>query len=265
MTTSTASTSLNLSSSSEVSLGKRSAVLAYGVTSYAVGVSALVGWILVMLGILEFSGLGMQLTAVGATVFNVLLMVAFGLQHSIMARPKFKEKWTTIIPQAVERSTFVLATGLVLGPVLALWQPASGTVWNVSSPEIRTALIALAVAGWAYLFLASFAINHFELFGLRQVYQYFRGEEVTSVPFKERLMYRFDRHPIMTGALIGLWVTPEMHMDHLLFAILASVYIVIGVYFEERSLRRQWGDTYEDYCKRVGSIVPSFSGAVSKR
>ncbi len=132
-------------------------------------------------------------------------------------------------------------------------------------PALRIGLIAVAVAGWAYLFLASFAINHFELFGLRQVYQYFRGSEVTAVPFKERLMYRFDRHPIMTGALIGMWVTPHMRMDHLLFASMATLYIVIGVYFEERSLRRQWGATYDEYCARVGTIVPSFSRPSSDR
>jgi protein-S-isoprenylcysteine O-methyltransferase Ste14 len=233
--------------------------LGYGVVSYAIGVSALVGWIVIMLGLVEFPGLGMELSVASATAFNLMLMVAFGLQHSIMARPAFKKKWTKLIPPAVERATFVLATGLVLGPVLVLWQPMSDTVWTVNMPILRTGLIALAVAGWAYLFLASFAINHFELFGLRQVYQYFRGNEITPVPFKERLMYRFDRHPIMTGALIGLWATPEMHLDHLLFAIMATLYIVVGVYFEERSLRRQWGATYDDYCKRVGSIVPSFS------
>jgi protein-S-isoprenylcysteine O-methyltransferase Ste14 len=259
MTASSLTNEVQISSSSGASVIKRSAVLAYGVISYGAGVSALVGWILIMLGLVQFPGLGMELSLAAATGFNLLLMVAFGLQHSIMARPAFKKKWTKLIPPAIERSTFVLATGLVLGPVLVLWQPMSNTVWNVSAPGIRWALIGLAVAGWAYLFLASFAINHFELFGLRQVYQYSRGKEITPVPFKERWMYRFDRHPIMTGALIGLWVTPEMHLDHLLFAIMATLYIVIGVYFEERSLRRQWGATYDDYCKRVGSIVPTFS------
>jgi protein-S-isoprenylcysteine O-methyltransferase Ste14 len=259
MTTTTSSEAIHISTSSGASLAARCAVFGYGVVSYTVGVAALVGWILIMLGVVEFPALGMRLTVATATLFNLALMVAFGLQHSIMARPKFKKKWTKLVPPAVERATFVLATGLVLGPVLALWQPMSNTIWSVPSPVLRTALIVIAIAGWAYLFLASFAINHFELFGLRQVWQYFRGEEVTSVPFKERLMYRFDRHPIMTGALIGLWVTPEMQLDHLLFSIMATIYIVIGVYFEERSLRRQWGATYDDYCKRVGSIVPSFS------
>jgi protein-S-isoprenylcysteine O-methyltransferase Ste14 len=246
--------------SSSASFVKRASVFVYGVSSYAVGVAALVAWILYMLGVFEFAGAGIHLAAGAAVLFNLGMMVAFGLQHSIMARPAFKKKWTKLVPHAVERSTFVLATGLILGPMLLLWQPMPTTIWHVSIPVVQTTLVAAALAGWAYLFLASFAINHFELFGLRQVYQYFRGEEVTSVPFKERLMYRFDRHPIMTGALIGMWVTPHMRLDHLLFAATATVYLVIGVYFEERSLRRQWGATYDDYRDRVGSIVPSFSG-----
>ena len=188
MTTTTNPNAIHISTSTGVSLAKRCAVFAYGVVSYGIGVSALVAWILIMLGVVEFPALGMRLTVAAATFFNLALMVAFGLQHSIMARPKFKKKWTKLIPPAVERATFVLATGLVLGPVLALWQPMSNTVWNVPSPTLRIVLIGVAVAGWAYLFLASFAINHFELFGLRQVWQYFKGEPVTSVPFKERLM-----------------------------------------------------------------------------
>jgi len=238
---------------------KRTIVLSYGIVSYAIGVSALVGWILYMLGVLEFTGVGLHLSTAAAALFNLGLMVAFGLQHSIMARPAFKKKWTQLIPPAVERSSFVLATGLVLGPMLVLWQPMPTAIWDVSIPPVRMALWALALAGWAYLFVASFAINHFELFGLRQVYEYFRGEEITPVEFTERWMYRFDRHPIMTGALIGMWITPQMHLDHLMFAAMATVYIVIGVYFEERTLRRNLGATYDDYSERVGSILPSFS------
>jgi protein-S-isoprenylcysteine O-methyltransferase Ste14 len=238
---------------------KRAAVLAYGIGSYAIGVAALVGWILSMLGVVSFTGGPLQLVGATAAIFNLALMVGFGVQHSVMARPRFKEKWTKIIPSEVERSTFVLATGLVLGPVLLLWQPMPTTIWQVQSPMVSYALIGLALAGWAYLFLATFAINHFELFGLRQVYQCFRGEDVTAVPFRERMMYRFDRHPIMTGALMGMWITPHMQLDHLLFAVMATVYVVIGVYFEERSLRRLWGGTYDEYANRVGSIVPTFT------
>jgi protein-S-isoprenylcysteine O-methyltransferase Ste14 len=180
---------------------KRFAVLVYGVGSYGVGVAALVAWIVAMLGFVDFNGLGIQMGTTTGIAFNVAMMVAFGVQHSVMARPAFKEKMSAVIPPAAERSTFVLATGLILGPMVLLWQPLPTVLFEVQLPAARYALLGLALVGWTYLFLATFAINHFELFGLRQVYQYSRGDEVTPVPFKERWMYRFDRHPIMTDAL----------------------------------------------------------------
>ncbi len=237
---------------------KRIAMFAYGVGSYAVGVAALMAWILSMLGLLPFTGGPLQFTGVSAVALNLALMFGFGLQHSIMARPAFKTKWAKLVSPAGERATFVLATGLVLGPLILMWQPMPTTIWNIQSSGLSTALLVASVGGWAYLFLATFAINHFELFGLRQVYQYLTHSPVTPVPFKERWMYRFDRHPIMTGALLGMWLTPHMQLDHLLFAAFASAYIMVGVHFEERSLRRQWGSTYTDYCKRVRSLVPTF-------
>jgi protein-S-isoprenylcysteine O-methyltransferase Ste14 len=243
--------------STESSILNRVTVFAYGVVSYGVGVAALIAWIFMMLGVLPITGGPLATTGAAAVGINLALMVGFGLQHSIMARPAFKRKWTTLIPFAAERSSFILATGLALGSVLLLWQPMDTIIWTVENSIASTAIMSLAVLGWAYLFLASFAINHFELFGLRQVYEHLRGREVTAVPFKERWMYRFDRHPIMTGALIGMWATPLMRVDHLLFASFATVYIMVGVSFEERALRRQWGDTYEKYKARVHSIVPT--------
>ena len=242
---------------SQVAASKRVGVFAYGVVAYACGVAALVAWILVMLGVLPFTGGPFATTGATAVGIDVALMVAFGMQHSIMARPAFKARWTTVIPHAAERSTFVLATGLVLGAVLLLWQPMEATVWSVEDSVASTAIVGVALCGWAYLFVASFAINHFELFGLRQVYEYLRVRDVTPVPFKERWMYRFDRHPIMTGALLGMWAAPHMSVDHLLFASFATVYIAIGVSFEERALLREWGETYAKYRARVPSIVPT--------
>ena len=192
---------------------------------------------------------------------DVLLLVVFALQHSVMARPSFKERWTRLIPAAAECATYVLATGLALAPMLALWQPMPNVVWSIEAPVLRWCVLGMALVGWAYLFAASFAINHFELFGLQQVYQTLRGHPPTEreAPFQERWMYRFDRHPIMTGILIGLWVTPTMTLDHLLFAAGSTLHVWIGVFFEERSLRRQWGRRYEEYRERVGTIVPTFA------
>lgn len=241
------------------------AVFAYGVAAYAIGVAALLAVILIMLGVFEFTGGSLGDLGLGAGLaLDVVLLVAFALQHSVMARPRFKLRWTRIIPAAAERSTYVLATGLFLAPLLALWRPMPAIVWSVEAPILRWSLLGMALTGWAYLFAASFAINHFELFGLQQVWQALRDRPLTQTPFQERWMYRFDRHPIMTGILIGIWATPTMTLDHLLFAAGCTVYVWIGVFFEERTLQRQWGRQYEDYRQRVGSIVPTFASWRSK-
>ena len=153
------------------SLIHRISVFAYGVAAYAIGVTALLAVILTMLGVLPFTGGPLGALGFGAgLILNVLLLVIFALQHSVMARPSFKERWTRVIPAAAERSTYVLATGLVLAPMLALWQPMPNVVWSIEAPILRGCVLGLALAGWAYLFAATFAINHFELFGLQQVY-----------------------------------------------------------------------------------------------
>ncbi len=245
---------------SSCSLIYRIAVFGYGVAAYAIGVTALLALILTMLGGLPFTGGPLRTLGFGGGLtLDVLLLLTFALQHSLMARPSFKARWTRLIPAAAERSTYVLATGLVLAPMLALWQPMPNVVWLIEAPILRWCVLGVALAGWAYLFAASFAINHFELFGLQQVYQTVRGHPLTEAPFQERWMYRFDRHPVMTGVLIGLWVTPTMTLDHLLFAAGSTLYVWIGVSFEERSLQRQWGRRYEEYRERVGTIVPTFA------
>jgi methanethiol S-methyltransferase len=236
---------------------RRAGILAYGAGSYGVGVAALVGLILVMLGVLDFTGGPVHIESpVLAALFNLGLLVVFAVQHSVMARARFKERWARIIHPSMERSTYVLATGAVLLPLLALWQPMPKALWSVGSPFARGAVTGIALLGWAYLFLATFAINHFELFGLEQVWRGFRGKAPAPPPFRERWMYRIDRHPIMTGLLVGMWATPELTAGRLLFAVGFSLYVAIGVHFEERALRRQWGETYEAYRRRVATIVP---------
>ena len=238
----------------------RAAVFVYGVAAYAVGVAALIALILFMLGVVRFTGGPLRALGFGAALaVDLLLLVAFALQHSVMARPGFKARWTRLIPAAAERSTYLLATALALAPMLVLWQPMPAVVWSIEAPMLRHAVTGAALAGWAYLFAASFAINHFELFGLQQVYRALRARAPTHTPFRERWMYRFDRHPIMSGLLVGIWATPTMTLDHLLFAAGTTVYVCIGVFFEERSLQRQWGDAYETYRQRVGTIVPTLA------
>lgn len=242
------------------SLAARVGVLGYGIASYFIGVAALLVLIVSSLGVIDlgFGGFELSSTA-GGIALNVAFLVAFALQHSIMARKRFKQIWTKIVPPAAERSTYLVATAILLVPMIAAWQPiADVTIWSVEAEVWRYAIYGVALLGWAYLFAASFAINHFELFGLQQVWNAFRGRETKPVPFTERWMYRFDRHPIMTGFALGMWAVPDMSLGRLIFTAGLTVYVLIGVYFEERALLREWGDDYRDYKNRVGSIVPSF-------
>lgn len=243
------------------SLSYRVTVFAFGVTAYALGVCTLIALMLVTFGAVQFSGGPLGKLPLGeALALDLSLLLVFALQHSVMARPSFKARWIRIIPAEAERSMYVFATTLALLPLIWLWQPMPAVVWSAEAPVLRWSLFVVAGFGWLYLLVASFAISHFELFGLQQVYRRLLNRRPTQSPFRERWMYRFDRHPIMTGILIALWVTPTMTVDHLLFAIGSTAYIWIGVFFEERSLRRQLGRTYEEYRQRVGSVVPTFKG-----
>lgn len=235
----------------------RSAILVYGIAAYILGVAALLAMILIMVGAWAFTGGPVPIESPAlAALFNGGLFLAFALQHSVMARASFKERWVRIVHPAVERSTYMLATSIVLLLLLVLWQPLPTVLWSVKGALARGALMSIAVLAWTYLFVASFAINHFELFGLQQSWRGFRGQPPAPVPFRVRWMYRFDRHPIMTGILVGVWVTPDMTVGRLLFAATCSIYVVFGVYFEERALRRQWGSAYEEYRRRTFTLVP---------
>lgn len=239
------------------SVVSRLAALGYGLTCYAVGVSGLVAMILATLGVLPFTGGPVQLTSVAAKImFNLGFVALFGIQHAIMARPAFKARWTRVIHPAVERATFTGLAGGIMGALIWLWQPLPAVVWSVESEGVALALRGLCALGWAYLLAATFAIDHFELFGVKQVWRNLRDLPTPSPEFKQRLMYRFDRHPIMTGVAIGLWSTPAMTVGHLVLALGFSAYIVIGVTMEERDLRRHHGARYAEYARRVKTIVP---------
>lgn len=191
-----------------------------------------------------------------ALAIDLALLGLFAVQHSGMARPGFKRWWTRFVPAPIERSTFVLASSLVLILLFWQWRPLPQLLWNGEGPA-RWALYALSALGWLLVLAGTFLINHFDLFGLRQVWSYARGRQAVDEPFVTRAFYRIVRHPLMLGFLIAFWATPRMSMGHLLFALATTGYILVAVKFlEERDLVAQYGDTYRDYQRRVPMLLP---------
>ena len=241
---------------------KRIAFFAYGVACYLVFFATFlyaVGFI---------GGFGVPTTLDGAPrgslaggiAVDAGLLALFAIQHSVMARRWFKQRWTRIVPPALERSTYVLLSSVALIVLFAFWQPLGGVVWSVTDPVGRIVLRALFAFGFGLVLISTFLINHFDLFGLRQVWLYLRGREYTHLRFGTPGPYRLVRHPLYVGWFFAFWSTPAMTYAHLLFAVATAAYILLAIQFEERDLVREHGASYEEYRRRVPMLVPFTKG-----
>jgi methanethiol S-methyltransferase len=191
-----------------------------------------------------------------AILVNVVLLGIFAVQHSVMARPGFKAVWTKIVPRPVERSTYVLFSSAALILLYWQWRPMTDIVWNVDNEIARNAIWAAFALGWLLVLISTFLINHFDLFGLRQVYLYLRETRYTELPFQIASFYKVVRHPLLLGFIIAFWAAPTMTVGHLLFTLATTAYMLVAIQFEERDMVRFHGQAYVEYRQRVRMIVP---------
>jgi methanethiol S-methyltransferase len=243
---------------------KRLLVLAYGVAAYVVFLATF------LYAIAFVGGFGvprrldgpLEGTLASALAIDAVLLAIFAVQHSVMARRWFKERWTRIVPPAIERSTYVLAASLALMLLFWQWRAIGVEIWSVESTAARGALWTLFAAGWLTVLAVTFLINHFDLFGLRQVWLAFTGRPYTRVSFRTPLPYRYVRHPLYFGFLLAFWMTPAMTLAHLVFAIATTAYIVLAIQFEERDLVHEHGESYRTYQRSVPMLLPGRRRAV---
>jgi protein-S-isoprenylcysteine O-methyltransferase Ste14 len=236
----------------------RALAVAYGVASYL----AFLGAFLYAVGFVGNVGVpksidtGPEGPLSASVIVDTLLLLSFAVPHSVMARPAFKRWWIRLVPPPIERSTYVLASSLTLGLLFWQWRPIPAVVWALSSPPGSWLLRALFWAGWALAFVSTFMIDHFDLFGLRQVLLYASGRPYIPVGFKATGVYGYVRHPIMLGFLIAFWAAPTMTAGHLLFAGATTAYVLIALRLEEGDLMRFLGAPYGAYSEQVGMLVP---------
>jgi protein-S-isoprenylcysteine O-methyltransferase Ste14 len=237
---------------------ERVGTLAYGLVAYAafVGVFAYAIGFVTNLLVPKSIDSGVAGPVIPSLLINAALMLVFVLQHTIMARPAFKAWITRHIPRSVERSTYVLAASASLALMYCFWQPAPQVLWQASSPILFWTLHAVSLAGFGLVFVASLLISHLDLFGLRQTWLRFINRQYTPVGFRLIGIYKLIRHPLMLGFLIAFWATPSMTIGHLFFAVMTTLYIAMGVWFEERDLIREHGENYLKYRRSVRAIIP---------
>jgi len=239
----------------------RAAALLFAIICYAIFFATFL-YLIAFVGAFPFVprtvDAGPAATPAIVAVVDLALIALFGLQHSIMARPAFKARWTRVIPPVAERSVFVLVASIALMILFLGWRPIGGTVWNVTAPALNGLLWAVFWIGWVTVLISTFLINHFELFGLQQAWFHTRGRANSAPELREPSLYRVVRHPMMAGFFLAFWGTPHMTASHLLLAAGMSVYILIALHYEERDLVGLFGADYENYRGRVGMLVPRF-------
>ena len=241
----------------ETGIIKRINVLSYGLLAYTTGCAGLFWLIFAIGGLAPVSLSELKAESIStAVLINISLIVLFGIQHSVMARSRFKKWITRYIPEAAERATYMLMSGVVSITALYFWQSIPGTVWSVDNTIATTILWSLYAIGWGYLLLSTFVTNHFELMGVRQVYLYFKNKPYTKLPFTRKYMYRYSRHPMMLGVLIGMWAIPVMSITHFIMATLFTLYMAVGVLLEEKDLVKNFGATYQNYKKEIAIFIP---------
>jgi protein-S-isoprenylcysteine O-methyltransferase Ste14 len=241
----------------ESKMGRIAAFL-YGLVAYSFFVVTLLYAIGFVTGLVVPKTIdsGAVVAPLEAVVVNLILLTIFALQHSVMARKPFKQWLTRFIAEPLERPTYVLLATAALALLLWQWRPMPDVVWQVSDPTLAMALQGLSLFGFGIVFLSTFMINHFELFGLHQVAAYLFGKSMPQPEFKTPGFYKLVRHPIYLGFIIAFWATPAMTQGHLLFAAVTTAYILVGIWLEERDLTALFGDQYRRYRQQVGMLVP---------
>ncbi|MCB9267001.1 MAG: isoprenylcysteine carboxylmethyltransferase family protein [Lewinellaceae bacterium] len=231
----------------------------YAVISYLTGFAAILGWIIFTGNLIPaFSIDGpSEMALMPAMAKNLALVVIFGLHHSIAARQSFKSWLTHYIPAHLERSTFVLVSGLMLVFLMWQWEPIGGTIWHIGADTAGYYMMyALFFSGWAILFISSFLINHFDLFGLRQAYLYVTGKPYSPLKFKVISFYKYVRHPLYLGILLGIWAIPHMTATHLIYALGLTGYLLVGIHYEEKTMIGEFGSLYAQYRDKTPKLIP---------
>jgi protein-S-isoprenylcysteine O-methyltransferase Ste14 len=230
----------------------------YGMASYLVFFGTILYAIGFVMGLVVPKSIdtGTNTSVIEAVVINMLLLALFAVQHSVMARQGFKTWWTQYIPKPVERSTYVLLASLCLLLLFWQWRPMPAVVWQVEDPHMAVTVALISFAGWIIVFTSTFMINHFELFGLSQVANHLADRQAPAASFYTPLLYKFVRHPIYLGFIVAFWAAPVMTVGHLLFAAVTTIYILLGIYLEEKDLVAMFGDQYREYRRRVSMLIP---------